>query len=696
MADHTQPIVTEKESVRKDALTSEAGMLVMKSNVKVDSTGSLISDDRSFVLLQDKFKSLIQFIGGSITIKAASDLSLLAGGNVFVETRGDAQFLYANDKHEYIRGDSSIQIGQQSPKQRAAAKKLQQLTREIDNEKINTIKNTEGEEIECHICAQKMLSNRTSDIVDGWMTYFRNWLPNFSYPLDIIQRFLNTLIKPFVALTTNLSMTGGEGCESPGCKNGKIKSAITKIQAGNEKAAQLYEQKKEEIAKAQKESGSGGSFVMESAGDVVFKIGSEKNDSKTTFPMGHGATAFKLGKSSKNSEYMCLKSKGTCESIGHSDPLINPGSLVIDVANKFVATTGSPGFELNTSGKGTINAAVCNVIANEGELTLTSANKTTLKGKNILIDAKDRSGDTGLRIESDNTMVGGLLSVTGDIGLKGSIMMDGTLYCTHLQVPSERLPTSPGGDAHWCHSTATWNDLLPTKATALDQYDKRFKTATRDVYNVLSLNILSLAEIKILVEETYSTIMVQMPLDNNSLPTGIAMSHWWVPEIPATTPMSIPLQIIGWCAAGPVEGYVIPGQPIPVYNFTHIHNSPGQNHSHDTTVPAFDGYDTASASRAATPEPSHVPTSAKAKGMGQSPGHKSMGGISSCGGGGGAFVNANVSAAKAKRNAKYGITGNGNGFYGQNFVNANPNTGNYSFNPDGTLNPPPSFEGLDC
>jgi hypothetical protein len=691
MADHTQPIVTEKESVRKDALTSEAGMLVMKSNVKVDSTGSLISDDRSFILLQDKFKSLIQFIGGSITIKSASDLSLLAGGNVFVETRGDAQFLDANDKHEYITGDASIQIGQQSPKQRAAAKKLQQLTREIDNEKINTIKNTEGEEVACHVCAQKMLSEKSKDIVDGWLNYFRQWLPNFAYPLDVLQWFLNLLVKPFIGLTTNLAMTGGEGCGSPGCKNGKIKSPFKSIQAGNEKAAQLYEQKKKEIEKAQKESGKGGSFVLESAGDVVFKIGTEKNDAKTTFPMGHGATAFKLGKSAINGEAMCLQCKGTCENVGHSDPLINPGSLVIDVANKLTITPGSPGFEVNTTGKGVINAAVTNIVATEGELTLTSANKTIVKGKNILIDAKDRSGDTGLRIESDNTMVGGLLSVTGDIGLKGSIMMDGSLYCTHLHVPSERLPTSPGGGAHWCHSNATWNDLLPTKASALDFFDKRFKNVTRDVYNVLSLNILSLAEIKTLVEETYSSIILQLPFDNFFLPTGVCQSHWYTGPTPIL-PIGPP--IMGVCAVGPVV--IWPGQSMPIYNFQHVHNSPGQNHSHDTTVPAFDGYDNPSSSRAATPEPSHVPTPAKAKGMGQNPGHKSMGSITSCGGGGGPFVNASVSKARAARNEKYGISGNGNGFNGQNFVNGNPNTGSYKFNPDGTLNPPPSFEGLDC
>jgi len=694
MPDSTQPIVTNQDSVRADALTSEAGVLMMKTNMKVDETGSLISDDRSFILLQDKFRSLIQFIGGSITIKAASDLSLLAGGNVFVETRNDAQFVYGNSKHEYIRGDASIQIGQQTPKQRAAAKKLQQLTKQIDQAKMDTIKQTEGEEIVCEVCAQRLLSDKVSNITDGWLMYFRNWFPRMALPLDVLQYFLNLLVAPFISTSSNLQILGGEGCGSPGCKNGKIKSPITKIQAGNEKAAEVYEQNKDAIQKAQKEAGDGGSFVLESAGDVVFKIGTEKNDSPTTAPVGHGATAFKLKKSAKNGEFMGIGSDGTAETILHSDPLINPGSLVVDVANKCTCTVGAPGFELNSSGKGTINAAVCNIIANQGELTLTSANKTTLKGKNILIDAKDRSGDTGLRIESDNTMVAGLLNVTGDFGLKGSIMMDGTLHCTHLHVPSERISTSPGGGAHWTHSNATWNDGIPTKATALKVYDTAFKVATRDIAGFLMGFNFSVDYIVTIVEETYANIMTNIPLDNFFQPTGIAMSHWWTGPTPIL-PTGPPLQIIGYCAAGPVHGFVIPGQVQPIFNFQHVHNSPGQSHVHDTTVPAFDGYDSPAASRAATPQPSHVPTPAKAKGMGQRPGHKSMGSITSCGGGGGPFVNSRVSNYKGNRNTKYGITGNGSGFTG-NFVNARPEQNNYSFNPDGTLNPPPNFGGFDC
>lgn len=689
MSQSTQPSVTDQVSVRDDGLSSEAGMLLMKTNMKVDDTGSLISDDRSFILLQDKFRSLIQFIGGSITIKATSDLSLLAGGNVFVQTRNDAQFLYGNSKHEYIRGDASIQIGQQTPKQKEAAKKLQQLTKQIDQEKINTIKQTEGTEIPCDICAQILLSDKTKNITDRWLKYFRNWFPRMSYPLDVLQHYLNLLVAPFIGTSTNLAMNGGKGCGSPGCKNGKVKSPISKLQAGNEKAAQVYEQNKNAIAQAQKDAGEGGSFVIESSGDVVFKIGTEKNDSPTTSPVGHGATAFKVGKSADSSDLMSLKSNGTAESVVHSDPLINPGSLVLDVANKLVISPGSPGFEINTTGKGVINAAVTSIVSTEGELTLTSANKTTVKGKNILIDAKDRSGDTGLRIESDNTMVGGLLSVTGDLGLKGSVMMDGTLYCTHLHVPSERLPTSPGGGAHWCHSNATWNDLGPTKATALDRFDKAFKVVTRDVCAALMDLFLTPDHVVTIAEETYSSIMVKLPLDNFGLPTGLAMSNWYA----GPSPIGKPLQIVGWCPAGPVHGFVIPGQVQPIYNFTHIHNSPGQNHVHDTTVPAFDGYDDPAASRAATPEPSHVPTPAKAKGMGQRPGHKSLG-TGSCGGGGGAFVNSRVSNYVAQRNSDYGIS-TGDDVTG-NYVNARPTENNYSFNPDGSLNPPPDFKGFDC
>jgi hypothetical protein len=68
--------------------------------------------------------------------------------------------------------------------------------------------------------------------------------------------------------------------------------------------------------------------------------------------------------------------------------------------------------------------------------------------------------------------------------------------------------------------------------------------------------------------------------------------------------------------------------------------------------------------------------------MGTQPGPKSLGSLTSCGGGGGA------AKAISNRNSNYGITGNP--YNGTNYVQAEA-----TFNPDGTLNPPPNFN-LAC
>ena len=684
--------VTNNISYHTDGLYSEAGLLEFKNNVQVDEGGSYIPDDRSYVLLQDKFHSLIQFIGGQVTLKAASDIFIGAGQNLYFSVRGDVQWNYGGDKHEYIQGNHTVQYGEQTEEKQKAAKKLQELTKSIDKTKMDTIESEEGSDMPCPVCTQKFLTDRAQQISDKAFKIVRKYLPNFPYPLDVIQKYINMLIVPFLSTTSNASLNGGQGCGSPGCKNGKVKTAVTAIQNANDKAAKELETKQEEIKEQQKKLGTGGSQVQRYAGDVVIDVGLIPNDSPTVTTRkgekGQHVTPFGLVNAAKPQEGFRLDTTGSAEHAIHSDPLINPGSMVVNVANKLTVNGGSPGIEINTSGKLQSNAAVQTIAATEGELVLTSANRTIVKGKNVIIDAKDGSGDTGFRVDADNIMMAGKLSITGDLGLKGSLMMDGGLHCTHITCPSERLNTTPTGAAHQVHSNATWNTPLNgMQSTVLDTYDKAYKKIGRDVFNTLSLNILNLAEIKTIIEETYSTILIGIPIDNEGIPTGYAYAGWY----PYGT---VPLFVEGVCSyGGSVFGWVIPGQYLPVYNFPHNHGSPGDDHSHDYSVPAFDGYDNAASARAARPNPSHVPTPAKAKGMGSKPGDKSLGDITSCGGGGAGF-GGNVSSSRSKRNKGFNISGDGKAFNGKNYVDLTPQTGNYSFNPDGSMNPPPTFNGL--
>jgi len=684
------PKVNNEVSYQHSGLYHEAGSMQFKQNAQKDANGSLISDDRSYIKIQDKFKSIIQFIGGSLILKTFhSDIGLFSGRNLFFTAGADVQWVVEHDYHEYIKGDKTHQAGKISQRQREAAKELQKLTTEIDKEKISTIESTEGEEIACHICEQELLSERGSAVVSRIFRTVKKYVfPNWPYPLEIIEKWVNFLVVPFISSRSNLSMSGGKGCDSPYCKNGKIKSPKTSLDAGNEAAAAAYEGRKEQIADAQKRMESGGAEVVELAGDAILRVGLERNEAPTVAVVDGGADATRLTASVPAEELMRLSSKGTPKTAIHSDPLINPGSLMVDVANKFTVITGSPGIEMHTSGKCILDGAVTTIHASQGELTLTSANKTVLKGKSILIDAKDRTGDTGVRIESDYTMVAGLLSVTGDLALKGSLIMDGGLFCTHLTCPTERIDSGASGAAHQVHSSATWTVFGQGAATYYDIYDKGYKFLSRDIYNALSLNILNLSEIKTLIEEQYYSMMLKLPLDNGGIPTGLAYA--------GNFPYGVPPLVV-WTPVGP--GFVVPGQWLPIYNFTHLHNSPGGNHSHDTTVPTMDGWGDAPSARQARPSPSHVPTPARTKGMGTPPGHKHYG--YACGGGGGAFVNGQdnrsqrVKDAILARNQNYGINSM-DPYNGTNYVNTTPLSGNYSFNPDGTLNPPPNFAGLQC
>jgi hypothetical protein len=667
----------KRGSKQANIIASEASIQESVSLVTPDPNGSSIPLDRSYFLNQDKFKNIIQTNAEGITFKSPSDIGFFAGGNIFESIAGDRQSVVGGDDHHYSHGEFTQQSGVQSPKEQKAAKDLQKLTSEIDKKKIDTIKNSKGDDYPCPICQQKILTQRAQQLTNKAFKIIRKYLPNFPYPLDIIQKYVNMLVVPFLSTTSNLSLNGGKGCGSPGCKNGTIKSVQKTLQDANQQAADDLKSKQDAINDAQKRMGRGGAVIKSDSGDIIWRVGLEKNDAPTCVETVYTATQFGLVNGVKAGDPLTADTKGSAKLVVHSDPLINPGSLFIDVSNKLTMAAGSPGVEIDTTGKVSINGATTMVTANQGELTLSSANRTFLKGKNVIIDAKDRSGDSGVKIDSDNTLVAGKLSVNGDISLKGSLMMDGGLHVPHITCPSERIASEPSGSAHQVHSNATWNGPNGMQATLFDKYDKIYKKAGRDAYNLLSLNILSPAEIKALTEESYSALQLAQSVDNYQIPTG----YGWALGYKTLSPLKV-------LVAGPtgvMTGYVVP-EMIPIHNYTHNHGSPVDNHSHGTSVPAFNGYDNQAAARAARPNPSHVPTSAPSAGMGTQAGHKTLGDNTSCGGGGGAFSNRKTpTQAQIDRNSRYGITGNP--YEEGNYVPVTP-----EFNPDGSLKIPPKFD----
>jgi hypothetical protein len=173
---------------------TEAGGLEMKTNIWFDTkNGSNLPEDNSYVLLQDKYKSLVQMIGGNLVLKSNADLYMGAMQNLFTTVGGDHQTVIQGDHHDYTKGNKTTSTGEAGPKQVEAAKKLQDATHKIDKKKIDTIKKTKGGEVECPNCASEVLTDRGQCLIDEAIKIIRLAIPNFPYPLEVLEKILNFL-----------------------------------------------------------------------------------------------------------------------------------------------------------------------------------------------------------------------------------------------------------------------------------------------------------------------------------------------------------------------------------------------------------------------------------------------------------------------------------------------------------------------
>lgn len=682
------PTTFDSNSAKKtDTITDGHNLIEMILNTHDDGSGSTLPYHNPSLILQNGPNNIVGNMDG-ITLDSAANMLFRSGNDIFISAN-NMQEVYQNNHDRLVLKDSTEQHGHATSKAVEAAKNLQKATAEIDKNKMDQIKNEKGEDLPCPICSQEVLTDRGFCLLDLLVSLIRLAIPNFPYPLDILQQFLDFLGIQFLSPQTVKELNGGQGCGSPGCKNGMVESPQKPIQNANEKAAQELKSRQQEISQYQKDMGSGGSKVIGPfLGDVGLHVGHPEamNTAPTVVLKGNHTTPFALtNKTEKPGVGYIPSTVGNCQVAIYSDPLINPGSFSLTVNEKFSLKVGSPGIEVSTTGKITMEGAVTHVTANEGELLLSSRNRTTLAGKNVIIDGNDGSGDSGIHLNAKHIYIGGALHVQGDHAIKGHVSMDGGITTTHITCPGERVPSGPSGSAHQVHSNSTWS--TPTngfQGAVYDAYDKTYKKASRDLFNILSMNIINgLAEIKTLIEEAFHSIKIKLPVDNTTLPTGFTTTWLAKPGDPVGAHLQVHGVAITKEGPAPVYAYVLPNQIQPQFSFPHNHNSPGDNHSHDTTQ--FLGHpvgDQASA-RAARPEPSNVPSPAKSTGVGTSPGHKNLGSL--------CIPCINPFGGNGKRNAPYGLGPNeSNAFPGTNYVPADG-----TFDQYGNLTPPPSID-LNC
>lgn len=681
------PLIGNDISYEKSRIGNEAGAIVFQNNIMADSHGSAVPEDTSFVQIQDKWGTYVNMNAGKLLMRSTSEMSQYVGQNYFQYVGGHAQYHFAGDKNEYIQGNWSIQVGRQGKSEIESARRMNQIADDISNSGIKAIEENsgKGERVACNVCSVTVLVDRSSMYVGTVFKYIRkvfSILPNspFGGTLDKIQKYVGAVVGFFLDDMTTASLNGGS-CKSSGCKNNSMASPLYAIQKGNEAVSQKFKEHQKEIEVLETKL-SKDSKTETIPNSLFLKIGLgnirqcetialvEPNPMITELEDGNPKWAF------------IPSSRGTCKRAIYNPPTITDGIDFKEITGEYKRKVGSGGIGFDTSGKVEITGSMLVLGSSKGELVLNSPNKTIIGGANIVLDTKGNPNGDAIILDSDRTYVGGKLSVQGDIALKGSLMMDGGIYVPHITCPGERIDTDVSSSAHNVHSNGNWNNPLKLDATRTDIFDKIYKVL-RDICAALMGLVFTPDYLKTKIEETYSTVMINVVIDGQGLPTGFAMIYEY------TTYM--PVMAYGSCTMGGfVTAFVQPSM-IPIYNWTHNHGSPGDPHTHAYTALKSVTHGNAAASIASRQPASPIPTPPLATGMGTSPGHKNAGDLGPCGGGGGPFGNANrVNSAKLRRNQAYGINAV-DAFDGGDYVNINA-----KYDEDGTLIPAPDFYLPNC
>lgn len=682
------PLLTKDVSYETSRIGNEMGSLTFQTNIKSDGYSS-IPDDTSFVQLEDKFGSFLNMHAGKLLLKSTSEMSTYVDKDFFQFVGGNAQYHFYGDYNSYVHGHYNVQAGKQNKEQLEASKRLNEIADDISNSTIKEIEANagKGDRVACETCGIEIMVDRASITVSTAFKYIRkvfNLLPNspFGGTLDKIQKFVTGVVGFFLNTTTAGACNGGS-CGSSACKNNTVATPMYAIQKGNEKAAENFEKYKKEIEKLEKKLPSECSTV--SIPNIRHaRIGTHFRSAETIALVDADPIPTELNNGKTQNWGLVPYSHGCCKKALYTPPTITNGIEFAEIMGEMKYHVGCGGIDFNTNGRFMATSSTVSVVATKGEALLSSPNKTIIAGANVVIETKGNHNGDAIILNSDRVYVGGKLSVQGDLALKGSLMMDGGIHVPHISCPGERIDSDVSSSAHNCHNNANWNNPTTMQATTLNLFDRVYKVL-RDICASLMGLVLTPDYLKTIIEETYSFTMVAATIDGNGEPTGFAMLYDY------TTYTPIPIDSKTTCSYGGTVTGTIQMAMIPVFNWTHVHGSPGDPHVHAYTALKSITHGNAAATIAARPPASAIPTPAPAQGMGTSPGHKNAGDLGPCGGGGGYFGNPNrVSSSKLRRNQNYGID-SVDAFSGKDYVDINT-----KFTESGEIIPTPELNILEC
>lgn len=635
---------------RRRALKSRAGSLTFDENVSTDD-GSQVPSRNDSVKLEHSSGSAVTLASGGVGVASVGDVSFNAAGNAHITAKGTIQTTSEGHVKTYAQGNITSVEGKQNNLQLEAAKKMQEGVEQIEKTKANKIKSTKGDEVQCPTCGKEYLVNRKSGFGSRLFKTVRRFTPPyFGFAIDILQFLYNLLVAPMLDIVTGQSLLGGT-CGNKGCKNGKIQSPQKKVEEGNKAAIE----KAESISDTMNESAAklkGGNKVEVSSGDRTIRAGLVINNAPAYVDTDtYHSYEFRHEKDVQTGAYFVKSGKGCAKRIIRTNPHQTVGNLNLEAANRILLAAGSPGIEMKSKGHGEFQLGSVTITAAEAEAVFASNNLTTIKGKNVKIDADDRSGTEGILLKSNHTKVAGALHVDGNFTMLGSMSIDGNLSAPYLITPSMRLQTAKSGSTKTIANDAEWLG----SAQAVTAADKALQVIMRDIMPGQQLD---LDWIFTQAFEIFNLARISLSIE--PVPTGFAFFFGCPPTCP---PMLL-----------------------PIWNWKHCHTGTPQSHTHDHTVPKGQYLDDREAWGNARPDGSHVPTPANEKGDGSTPGPKSNGGA--CGGGGFGFGSPNSNASKNRlaRNQSFGIN-SGDAYGDYDFVNITPLSGNFNYDQDGNITP---------
>lgn len=513
-----------------------------------------------------------------------------------------------------------------------AHKKLKKILDDVQKQKVEQIESTakSGETVACPICSIQYATDKASQYAKKATSLLRMLkIPYFSYAIDVFQFLLQMILIPFVSITSGSAL--GE-CGNPDCKGGQIPSPQKPIEEANRKAAEKLASKQKEIAELEQQMGNGGNYTVAVAKDFIISAGLGMNDSPCYSKTNNKSVPVALQGASKG----CLhqKSASNLEGVMYCSPIQFPGgNVIIKGGNSVKIIAGSPGIELMTKGRLTLNCGSLEILTSDGEMIVGSTNHTTLKGKVVTIDAEDGSNGGGIHMNAPNTLIKGL-SVSGNAGIKGALKVEGELSCKYINTVGQRLQSDMAGSpdqripfSNWAVGSCQTNDILNTIRTAITHY-------------LMPGAILTLTNIIKFVMQLYNTILTNTVMEY--APTGLFFGLY----------------------AG------------PIYNWHHNQLEDPKPMHVDYITPKGIYFDDGSGVDANSNDPGPVPTRARKNGQGMDGGPKTLAG---CGG----FGNwrSNKSTSKKGKLNSFGL-GDVEGFTGTRLSDKNVK---FDYNKDGSI-----------